>query len=344
MRALFIDAPKRAAVRELSRPAPGRGEVRISVRYVGLCGSDLATFRGLNPLVSYPRVPGHKLSGVIESVGNEVPADLRPGRVVSAVPYTACNECSACGQGRPNACRHNQTLGVQRDGALAEQIVLPAAQLLTSSQLPLRQMALIEPLAVGWHASVRGRVTAGETIAVMGCGMVGLGAIAGAHACGGRVIAVDIATRKLELARAAGAHETVNVGAGGLREQLQALTNGHGPELLIEAVGRPDSYRACVEAAAFAGRIVYVGYTKQPVEYETKLFVQKELDILGSRNALLADFASVLRRLEHGDFPVAPLITHQVALDEAPAALAMWDRDPTSVTKILVAVQPDAAA
>ena len=136
-------------MREGALSEPGRGEVRVRVRYLGYCGSDLNTFRGLNPMVSYPRVPGHELAGVIDAVGPEVGNEYALGTAVVVVPYTNCGECSACRKGRPNACRSNQTLGVQRDGGLAEEIVVPVSKLLTSRRLSLREMVLVEPLSVG---------------------------------------------------------------------------------------------------------------------------------------------------------------------------------------------------
>jgi threonine dehydrogenase-like Zn-dependent dehydrogenase len=338
MKALFIREPGRTEIREIPRPTPGRGDARLRVKYVGFCGSDLSTFRGLNPLVSYPRIPGHEVSGVIESVGPDVSTDLAPGTAVLVVPYTQCGECSACRQGRANACQRNQTLGVQRDGALTEEIVVSAEKLVASSGLDLRAMALVEPLAVGWHASARGRVAAGDTVAVFGCGMVGLGAVAGASAQGARVIAIDVADEKLELARAMGAVETIRTDVESARERLQSLTGGWGPDVLVEAVGLPETFRACVEEAAFAGRVVYVGYAKKVVEYETKLFVQKELDILGSRNATPDDFMSVLGWLKRGSLPLDKVITRTVSFAEAGDALAMWDRGAASVTRIMVRI------
>jgi 2-desacetyl-2-hydroxyethyl bacteriochlorophyllide A dehydrogenase len=306
------------------------------VRYLGYCGSDLNTFRGLNPLVSYPRVPGHELAGVIDAVGPDAADALVPGTQVLVVPYTSCGECSACRRGRSNACRNNQTLGVQRDGGLAEEVVVPVTKLLTSRQLSLREMVLVEPLSVGWHAARRGRAAAGDTVVVFGCGMVGLGAIASAAAAGSRVVAVDVDDGKLGIARAAGAVVTINSEADDLHQRLQTLTENRGPDLLIEGVGLPETYRVCVEEACFTGRVVYVGYAKQPVEYATKNFVMKEIDIMGSRNATADDFRGVISYLELGRFPVDEVITHVVPFAEAGAALDMWAKNPKTVTKIVV--------
>jgi 2-desacetyl-2-hydroxyethyl bacteriochlorophyllide A dehydrogenase len=336
MRSLFITAPGSTEIREVARPVPGRGQVRVRVSYLGFCGSDLNTFRGFNPLVSYPRVPGHEIAGVVDAVGPDIGAEIAPGTHVLVVPYTNCGACSACRKGRPNACRNNQTLGVQRDGALTEEIVVSATKLLTSRRLSLRDMVLVEPLSVGWHAATRGRAAAGETVVVFGCGMVGLGAIAGASAAGARVVAVDVDDGKLATGRRAGAAETVNSKTENLHERLQALTDKHGPDLLIEGVGLPATFRACVDEACFAGRVVYVGYAKEPVEYATKNFVMKEIDIMGSRNATADDFRGVIAYLEAGRFPIDAVVTHLVPFADAGAALAMWAANPGAVTKIVV--------
>jgi threonine dehydrogenase-like Zn-dependent dehydrogenase len=241
MRAIVIEAPGRAGLGTLAEPTLAEGQVLLRVRTVGFCGSDLNTFRGLNPLVSYPRVPGHEIAGVVEAVGIGVPGEIREGTQVTVVPYTACGKCSACRRGRVNTCRDNQTLGVQRDGALTERIALPWQTLITGEGLDRRELALVEPLAVGFHAVARGRVAEGDVVAVIGTGAVGLGAVAGAVRAGGTVIAVDVDDAKLTMARRSGATHVVNSRTGSLHERLQELTGGDGPDVVIEAVGLPET-------------------------------------------------------------------------------------------------------
>ena len=123
-----------------------------------------------------------------------------------------------------------------------------------------------------------------------------------------------------------------------LAAQLDALTAGDGPAVVIEAIGLPETFRAAVEVAAFAGRVVYIGYVKEPVSYETRLFVQKELDVFGSRNALPADFESAIRMLEAGRFPAEALVSRVVPLAEAGEALRAWAAAPAAVARILVEI------
>lgn len=336
MRALVIDKPGETSLVDIDEPAIGERDVLLRVRIVGFCGTDLSTFRGVNPLVSYPRIPGHELACTIEAKGAAVPVEFRVGQNVLVHPYQSCGVCSACRAGRPNCCRDNQTLGVQRDGAMTELVAVPWDKLYTSDKLTLREMALVEPLTIGYHAVERGRVIAGETVGVFGCGAIGIGVIAAAAARGANVVAIDVEDNKLALARKVGAQHTVNTAREELHAALQKLTERQGPRVMIEAVGLPATFRAAVEEVSFAGRVVYIGYSKQPVEFDTRHFVQRELDILGSRNALADDFRAVIAFLEAGTFPVDDVVTQTVSLDDAGAALANWDAKPGKVCKIHV--------
>jgi threonine dehydrogenase-like Zn-dependent dehydrogenase len=336
MRAVVIESPGRAGLGSLAEPALGAGQVLVRVRTVGFCGSDLNTFRGLNPLVSYPRVPGHEIAGTVEAIGDGVPGEIRPGMQVTVVPYTACGQCPACRRGRVNTCRNNQTLGVQRDGALTERITLPWQTLLPGEGLDRRELALVEPLAVGFHAVARGRVAEGDVVAVIGTGAVGLGAVAGAVRAGATVIAVDVDDGKLTMARRAGAMHGVNSRTGSLHDPLQELTHGDGPDVVIEAVGLADTFQASVAEVAVAGRVVYIGYAKAPVSLDTTQIVRKELDVFGARNATTDDFRGVLALLRGKGFPVQDAVTRVVRMEEAADALRGWDANPSAVTRIHV--------
>jgi len=334
IKALRIEQEGVARFHEVSLGAPEEGEVRVGVRHVGLCGSDLNTFKGLNPLVQLPRVPGHEIGGEIVAVGPGVGADYAIGRRVIVMPYTSCGRCASCRKGRVNACRYNRTLGVQQEGGLAEAINLPVEKLILNDTLAPRHLALVEPLSVGFHAIGRGRVTADDTVAVIGCGMIGMGTLIGAVARGARVIAIDPSEEKRRLARKFGAAHVLPAGEDAVAE-VHRLTNDDGVDVAFEAVGLPATFIQAVDLAGFSGRVVYVGYAKAPVTYQTRLFNLKELDIMGSRNATLDDFHAVIGHLERLGPAADALISKVVAFDEAETALADWDGD-RSVLKIVV--------
>ena len=337
MKTFLIEKPETFSFGEAKMPEVKAGEVLIKIERVGLCGGDLTMFRGLNPMVTYPRIPGHEIAATIVEVSAGVPTHLKRGLLVTVVPYTTCGKCPSCRAKRPNACQFNQTLGIQRDGALTEFVTVPWQKILYSPKLTAPDYALVEPLSVGFHAVERGRVTAGDTVAIFGAGMIGLGAIAGAALRKkARVIAIDLDDQKLVLAKKAGAAEVINSKTENLHEKLQQLTNAEGPAVVIEAVGTAETFVAAVNEVCFTGRVVYIGYAKKPVAYETKFFVMKELDILGSRNALPEDFANVIQVLESGLYPVTQTVTRVVPFAQAGEALQEWSVNPTTITKIHV--------
>lgn len=332
MKAFQIQAPGIAGIVETdSASSAGADAVLLRINLVGMCGTDLSTFRGGNAMVTFPRIPGHEVAATVVEGATGLPA----GTTVTVSPYTECGVCPSCRRGRVNACQHNQTMGVQRDGAMTEYISVPRARVFTAD-LSLKELCLVEPLTVGAHAAARGRVTAQDTVAVFGCGGIGLGAIASAAFRGARTIAIDMDDRKLEVARKAGANYLINTVREDLHARLTDLTNSDGPDVVIEAIGLPVTFRAAVEEVAFTGRVVYIGYAKEPVSYETRLFVQKELDILGSRNALPDDFRAVISMLESGKFPVEDAVSMIVPPEEAAAKLAEWSDHPGRFTKIMV--------
>ena len=338
MKALQIPSPRNAAVIDIPAPAAGRGEVLLKIEYVGFCGSDLNTWRGANAMAKPLVVPGHEVSAVIAAVGEDVPEQFAKGLRVTVNPYTACGICSSCRAGRPNACEHNETLGVQRDGAMREYLVVPWQKVIPASGLPAKTVALVEPMSVGFHAVARARVTDSDTVMVIGCGMVGLGAVVRASLRGARVIAADIDPVKLEIARSLGAEFAFDSTAADFHDRLMDATSGAGPDVVIEAVGSPATYRCAVQEVAFAGRLICIGYAKSEVSLPTGLFVKKELDIRGSRNALPSDFEAVIRYLNGASDRVSGLISDVIRPEDAQCALEKWDAAPGKVFRILVEV------
>lgn len=336
MKAILIPAPADLRVVDIEKPEVKSGEVLLKIKYVGFCGSDLNTFLGRNPMVKLPVIPGHEVGATIEAVGTEVPAGFMADMPVTVNPYTNCGTCAACRNGRVNACEHNETFGVQRNGAMSEYLSLPWQKVIPADGISPRDCALIEPMSVGFHAVSRGQITDIDTVLVIGCGMIGIGAIVRAALRGTTVIAVDLDDDKLALAKRIGANYTINSKTENLHERLQIITNGLGPDVVIEAVGSPATYIMAVNEVAFTGRVVCIGYAKSEVTFQTKYFVQKELDIRGSRNALPEDFRAVVRYLQEGDCPLEEFISNIVHPEEALNAMQQWSAAPGKVFRILV--------
>ena len=336
MKAVQIVNPHEMRVVDIDKPVLGVGEVMVKIEYVGFCGSDLNTFLGRNPMVNLPIIPGHEVGAVIEKIGEGVPEGFTKGMNVTLNPYTNCGKCASCRNGRVNACEHNETLGVQRNGVMCQYAVLPWQKIIPAEGISSRTCALIEPMSVGFHAVSRAQVIDNEFVMVVGCGMVGLGAVIRASQRGALVIAVDIDDEKLALAKRIGAAYTVNSMTENVHERIQSITGGFGVDVVIEAVGSPATYVMAVEEVSFTGRVTYIGYSKTEVSFQTKLFVQKELDIRGSRNALPADFRAVINYLKAGNCPVDELISNETGPDGAFDAMKEWASNPGKVFRILV--------
>ena len=336
MKAIQISGLRQMEIVDVAAQEMKADEVLLRLKYVGFCGSDLSTYLGKNPMVHMPVIPGHEVGAVIERVGADVPEGLKPGMVVTVNPYTNCGKCASCRNSRVNACQHNETLGVQRNGAMREFIVLPWEKVIPAGLLTPRTCALIEPMSVGFHAVSRAQVTDIDVVLVIGCGMVGMGAVVRAAQRGATVVAADIDDEKLALARQMGASYTVNTRTDDVHARLLEMTSGFGPDVVIEAVGSTVTYQMAVDEVAFTGRVICIGYAKAEVSFQTKYFVQKELDIRGSRNAQPSDFRAVIHYLERGTCPVDKLISNEVAPEDAPAAMEQWADNPGRVFRILV--------
>jgi threonine dehydrogenase-like Zn-dependent dehydrogenase len=303
MKALFLTQVGKSEVFEIDKPIPKSGEVLLKVEMVGFCGGDLNGFKGLFELQEYPNVLGHEVGGTIEALGSQVPESFKLGNKVTVYPYLNCGKCISCRKGRRNACQDNKTMGVRRPGAMTRYIAIHWQDLFTSEKLSLKELALVEPLTVGFHAAARGRVSSQDRVAVIGCGIVGMGAIASAVNRGAEVIAIDIDDSKMEIAKKIGVAHTINTSKEDLHEALMRITDGDGPDVIIEAVGNAMTYRAAVDEVAYTGRVVCIGYAKSAVEFNTGIFVRKEIEILGSRNCT-DEFPEVIAYLEAGKFPV----------------------------------------
>ena len=351
MKAIQITQPGEIKVINIPEPVIKPDEALIKIRYVGFCGSDLNTYSGKNALAKKPVIPGHETGGLIEAVGEKVPTHLAPGLSCTVNPYTACGCCPSCRNGRTNACQFNQTLGVQRDGAMCEYIAVPWNKIITDENITPYDFCLVEPMSVGFHAVERGKVTNLDTVMVLGCGMIGIGALVSAVQRGAIVIAVDVDDNKLVLAKRLGAMFTINSQTENVHERLLTITNNSSPDVVIEAVGITATYQMAVQEVAFTGRVVCIGYAKSDISFETKLFVQKELDIRGSRNALPDDFKAVMDWVKKGayltpvpspkergesTFPKEEFINGVYPPEKAQEALERWKANQSKIFRLLV--------
>ena len=320
MKTIIIPEPGKVEIIETPMPEPKPGEALLKVLCGGICGSDLGTYRGTFAYASYPRIPGHEFSAEIVKI-NGTSDTLKEGMVVTCNPYFNCTKCYSCERGLVNCCEHNETLGAQRDGAFSEYVCMPLERIYDGKGLTPDVLAAIEPFCISYHGAVtRGQVKAGDKVLVIGAGTIGALAAVAAKTQGATVYISDVAQKKIDYA-------VTNFGLDGgifndehMQEKCAEVTQGHGFDVTIEAVGLPSTFQAAIDAAAFGGRVVLIGVGKKNLDFNFTLLQKKELNVYGSRNALKQDFLNLIDLVSAGKVDLKKAITNAYALKDAAQA------------------------
>ena len=329
MRTLVLNKPGRLALTDTPAPAdPGPGQALVRVHRVGVCGTDINAFGGTQPFFTYPRILGHELGVEVVAVGEGV-ANVAPGDRAAVEPYLNCGTCAACERGRTNCCAALTCMGVHGDGGMREQIVVPATKLHVSSALTLDQLALVETLGIGKHAVDRalsvGGFAAGDTVAVIGLGPIGLTAVQFALLAGARVVGVDVNPARCAAAtRLYPALETVTLDPQRPIEQQWAAQAGEAPRTVFDATGHRGSMQSAFALPGPGGTLVFIGLVLGDITFDDPAFHKKELTLLSSRNSVAKDFVEIIEHMEAGRIDVAPWITHRADAADWPGVFDRW--------------------
>ncbi|GAA5128978.1 zinc-binding alcohol dehydrogenase family protein [Pseudonocardia adelaidensis] len=330
-------------VGEVADPGePGPGQVLVRPEAVGICGSDLHFFTGelATPPAfgsQYPRVQGHEFAGVVEALGPGGPPGLAVGQRVAVHPLSSCGRCRACRIGRPNACPYFRLVGVHVDGALAERVTVAAGQVFDVGDLPPVLGAFCEPMSIAVRALVRGAVAGGDPVVVLGAGPIGQAVTIGALDRGARVLITDVVADRLAPAAAAGA-DVLRADEADVVAAARDWAGDEGPAVVVDCTGQPSAIADAVTMVSPAGRVVVVGISHDEVALPVNAFTRKELDLLGSTVCTRADFAEAVQLVGRHRAQVERLVTHQVPLPEAPAAVENALRRPGDVMKLVIRV------
>jgi 2-desacetyl-2-hydroxyethyl bacteriochlorophyllide A dehydrogenase len=338
MKAISLEAPKQFKRLDIAGPEkPGPGEALVRVHNVGICGTDIGGYLGKMPFFSYPRIPGHELGVEVLEVAADV-TNVQPGDRCSVEPYINCQKCYACVRGHTNCCEKHQTLGVHCDGGLRPRFLVPARKLHISRKLAFEQLALVETLAIGCHAIDRAAPQSDESCLIIGAGPIGLATLEFAKLTGAKIIMLDVNEQRLEFCRRVmGVQHTIQL-SDKVENELRDLTDGHLPDIVIDATGNSGSMSNAFGLIAQAGRLVFVGITTDEVRFRHPVFHRPEGTLLCSRNALSRDFARIISLIEEGRIDTGPWITHRTAFDELIDIFPSYTRPETGVIKAVVEV------
>ena len=341
MRAAVLHAVNDLRIEDIPTPEPGVDEVLVRVRSSGICGSDVPrVFR--SGTYRFPTVCGHEFAGTVERGG-----DLAPGTPVTVFPLLWCGRCSACELGEYARCADYGYLGSRSDGGFAEYVVAPRRNLLPLPDgVSLDEGAMTEPAAVALHALRRGRLGAGETVAVVGAGPIGLMVAQWARALGAaKVLILDVAAPSLALARTLGFEHCCDLRGEAAQAWIAARTGGRGAEVTLDAAGVPAAVLAAVEATAAGGRVVLLGNPSAEVVLPPALIsriMRRELTLVGTWNSTFSacglpdDWRTTLAAVAAGSIRLAPLISHRLPLERTLEGLNLLRERREFVAKVMI--------
>ncbi len=335
MKTVLIEKPFEIAVTDTQMPVPKEGEALLKVLYCGICGADVASYTGNQPFTTYPRIPGHEFSAQIVSIPQN-DRNLKPGDIVTANPYFNCGSCYSCKRGYVNCCTDNRTMGVQRDGSFSEYIVMPVERIYDGKGLSAKELALVEPFTISYHALHRAPVKRGDKVLVVGAGPIGLFALISAKAQGAEVYVADVLDGRLEKAKHFGAAGTINSAKTDIREEAMKITGGNGFDVCVEACGLSVTFMACIDCAAFAANIILIGNGKKETTFLHSILLKKELNVFGSRNSYPKDFQAVIDLIASGEVNVLDMVSDIYPMDRADEAFKALASNDGSLAKVLI--------
>ena len=335
MRKIVLEQPYKMSMTECEIPQPAKEEVRIAVKRIGICGSDPTIYRGLHPYMSYPLVPGHEISGVIDAVGENVPKS-RIGERVTVIPHLVCGHCDACKTETYNFCEELRCTGAEADGAMCDYFCISSEMAIRiPDTMTLDDAALVEPACVAYHGAKRGSIKQGETVLIMGAGPIGVFCMQSCLALGaGKVYIADLDEERLELAKKLGATATINVGKQSIKDIEDKI------DVFYDCVGEKGFVlNNILEVAKRGSRIVVIGVLQNGYNIP-KLpdFVQHELALFGTTMYVPADYREMLELMGKRAIVTDGMISHRFTLEEVPAVLDMLDKRKEKTFKILIEV------
>ncbi|MBU8772310.1 MULTISPECIES: zinc-binding alcohol dehydrogenase family protein [Cytobacillus] len=336
MKAVQIPSAMEMEVIDIEKPViRNPDEVLVKVKRVGICGSDMHIYHGTNPLATYPRIVGHEVAGEVVEVGSNV-SGMKPGDHVVVEPIRYCGECYACRKGRPNVCQSLSVFGVHEDGGLREFFVLPEKQLhVVNSSLEWDEIVLAEPYTIGAQAVWRGAVGEGDTVFIQGSGPIGICILKMAKLQGARVIISDLKQERLAFAKENGADEIINASEESVEDRVLELTDGEGPNVVIDAVCLPSTFELGVNLVSPAGTVVVLGFDERPSSIPQLPITKKEVTIVGSR-LQTNQFEKVVSLLNVEKLQSNGFITHHFPISEVQEAFRYVEKNPDQVRKAVI--------
>ncbi len=337
MKALVCTEPGCFAYQSKTYPEKRQGYAIIKIKRIGVCGTDLHAFKGVQPFFSYPRTLGHELAGELVEFTDAPGFSI--GETVTFIPYFNCGTCIACRTGKPNCCTQINVCGVHSDGGMVEYLSVPSYSLIHGEGLSFDELALVEPLAIGAHGIRRAAVQKGEYVLVIGAGPIGLGIMEFARIAGATVIAMDINEARLQFCKEKlNIEYVIDAASVDVGDQLMEITSNDMPTIVIDATGNRKAMENAFQYMANTARFVLVGLQRELLSFSHPEFHKREATLMSSRNATRQDFEHVIACMKDGLINPKTYITHRVAFDDAANQFESWLDPSAGVIKAMIEV------
>jgi 2-desacetyl-2-hydroxyethyl bacteriochlorophyllide A dehydrogenase len=325
MKTLICQEPGKLELIQSERPSePTATEVLLSIKRIGICGTDLHAFTGKQPYFTYPRILGHELSAEVIQVGEDV-TNVRKGDRVTVIPYLHCGSCIACRGGKNNCCTDLKVIGVHQDGGMQEQLKVQAKYVILTNELSWEEAAIVEPLSIGAHAVNRAEIQAGETALVIGAGPIGLGVARFAKLQGAKVIVMDVSQDRLDMCQQWTKCDEAVLASERPLDQILQRNIQELPSIVFDATGSPASMMRAFDYVAHGGKLIYVGLVKEQISFSNPEFHKRELTLMGSRNATQEDFQFVIQYLSEKKVDASAYLSQTIPFDQVTERFAVLE-------------------
>ena len=336
MKAAVCTAKETIEIKDVPRPEPKKDEVLVRVVSTGLCGSDVDGYTGHHPMIKWPIILGHECSGTVAEIGSDVEG-WKIGDEVVVEPFFNCKACPACLRGQYNLCIDLKITGHQVDGSLADYVIADPFFLHRKPEnLPFAEAAIAEPVSGSLHAIERAKPGLGDFTVVIGCGTIGVLAMQHCLNKGAEVLVADPEDFKLNVAKELGVHHTLNPKTQDLEATVKQLTDGIGADVVVEAVGHPDTLASTVRLVRRGGTIMLIGWSGNDTDpFDLTSVTLDELTVLGTLG-FAWDHETALKLMSLGKVKVGPIISHHLPLDRVEEGIEMLRSHAPGVWKIAI--------
>jgi len=333
----LMTQPGKIKFHEIAKPKPGKGEILLQIKRIGICGSDIHVYYGKHPFTKYPIVQGHEYCGIVEAVGEEV-ENMKPKTLATARPQLVCGECSPCRRGDYNVCEKLKVQGFQANGCAQEFFIVPKDRIVPlPDPITPDQGALVEPAAVGAHSTARAGELKGKNIVVLGAGTIGNMVAQFVRARGAKnILITDLSDYRLQIAQKCGIKNTSNAKKESLVDATKRVFGKEGFQVAFEAVGAEQTIADAIRNIEKGGKIVVLGVFEKKPQIDMSIVGEHEISLIGTLMYKHEDYIEAAKMISEGEIITEPLVTKHFPFNQYIDAYKYIEKQADKTMKVMI--------